>query len=176
MKEISGNSTYTTKYGLPLIVAIGTLIILGYIIFSDYKIEDYKAPALILLFIFLAWFINYRKLETVFIDKNDLVVRGKKILITDVISMKRNPPNYIYTVKYYDGTEIKSFKVTIDTMFLRTPEYMKRLEALVEKNKTIKPQIRTCFCRLSTSLQLQKKSALICQNPRHPHLIISLLP
>ena len=49
--------------------------------------------------------------------------------------MKRTPPNYIYTVKYRDKNEIKSFRFVIDSMFLRTPEYMKKLEALVEKNK-----------------------------------------
>ena len=135
MKEISSNSTYTTKYLLPLILAVAAIILIAYMIFSNHNIKDFTAPVVILLLAAFVWFVKYRKLEIVYIDKNDLIVRNKKILIEDIISMKRIPPNYIYTVKYREGNEIKSFRFVIDSMFLRTPKYMKKLEAMVDKNK-----------------------------------------
>jgi len=134
MKEISSNSTYTTKYLLPLILAVAAIILIGYMIFSNHNIKDFTAPVVVLLLADFVWFVKYRKLEVVYIDKNDLIVRNKKILIEDIISMKRIPPNYIYTVKYREGDEIKSFRFVIDSMFLCTPEYMKKLEALVKEN------------------------------------------
>lgn len=134
MKEISSNSTYTTKYLLPLILAVAAIILIGYMIFSNHNIKDFTAPVVVLLLAVFVWFVKYRKLEIVYIDKNDLIVRNKKILIEDIILMKRIPPNYIYTVKYREGNEIKSFRFVIDSMFLRTPEYMKKLEALVKEN------------------------------------------
>lgn len=91
MKEISSNSTYTTKYLLPLILAVAAIILIGYMIFSNHNIKDFTTPVVALLLAAFVWFVKYRKLEVVYIDKNDLIVRNKKILIEDIISMKRIP-------------------------------------------------------------------------------------
>lgn len=84
------------------------------------------------LFAAIAYFKNP---QTVYIDKNDFVVKGKKILITDVISIRKTffIPNY--RVRYYDENDkIKSFKLEVDSFMNINPEFMKKLQALAEKN------------------------------------------
>ena len=81
-----------------------------------------------------ATIIFFRKHDVVYIDKNDFVVNGKKILITDVISINNFLTTSVYTVEYNDGYSISSFRFEVDQFLHIKPDFIKKLQALVAKN------------------------------------------
>ena len=119
-----------------LIALTGAFILLFLLLFKDVKFEKLaQAIPFLLFFLFMGSLAYFNKREVVYIDKNDFVVRGKKILITDVISIRRNFRSLDFKVRYYDETDkIKSFTLEIDWLGLSLPDFMKQLIALAEKN------------------------------------------
>ncbi|RDI15714.1 hypothetical protein [Flavobacterium sp. AG291] len=91
-------------------------------------------PFIFIIPLIFACIAYFTKREVVYIDKNDLVVKGKKILITDVISIEKEFILHIYKVRYYDGDKIKSFKFEIDRFLPIKPDFIKKLQVLVVKN------------------------------------------
>ena len=114
----------------------GTLLILYLLIFRVIKPEK-LTPFIISVLFFLLWgsFAYFKKREVVYIDKNNFVIRGKKILITDVISIDKRFRKPEYIVRYYgeDG-QIDSFILEIDQIINTPPEFMTKLIALAAKN------------------------------------------
>jgi|GEM_PF-4919636 len=132
MKRISSTVRPTMRKVIALLFLIIAIIIAYAIIVNSSQ----NSPSIFIVAPLLigATFLYLKKTETVYIDKNNFVVRGEKILITDVISMDRQYFKPVYIVKYYHGKEIKSFKLEIDTFQYIAPDYVKKLLALVEKN------------------------------------------
>lgn len=91
-------------------------------------------PYIIIVPLIFACIAYFKKREVVYIDKNDFVVKGKKILITDVISIEQAFFIPVYKVRYYDGYTIKSFKLEVDQFMNIKPEFIKKLQALAAKN------------------------------------------
>jgi hypothetical protein len=125
MKKISATRGPIILKGMATIMLIIVTIV-------SIKESAYFMMIPAVLFAAIAYFKNP---ETVYIDKNDFVVRGKKILITDVISIRKDFIIPIYRVRYYDKDDnIKSFKLEIDSFMHINPEFMKKLQALAKKN------------------------------------------
>jgi len=105
------------------------------LIFATIASVDAGTYFLMIPAILFAAFAYLKKNEVVYIDKNDFVVKGKKILITDVISIRKAffIPNY--RVRYYDKDDnIKSFKLKVDSFININPKFMKKLQALAANN------------------------------------------
>lgn len=123
-----------------LIALTGTFTILFLLLFKDVKFEKLaKAIPVLLSFLFMGSLAHFKKREVVYIDKNDFVVKGKKILITDVISIEKVFRRADYRVRYYDRDEMKSFLLEIDQVMNTPPEFMRKLIALAEKNNHTPP-------------------------------------
>jgi len=141
MREISSKRTILYKKGLPIVILLCAIILVLFMIFDTRKTEEYIPFFATLTMFTLGWTIYFRKLEVVYIDKNDLIVRNKKILIKDVISVKQESLSSQYRVKYYDGNNINSFKFSIDTFLFIKPDFIKKLQTLVAKNNHTSPNL-----------------------------------
>lgn len=118
-----------------LVALTGTFTVLFLLLFRDIKFEKIFGPGFaIIWFLFMGSLTYFKKREIVYIDKNDFVVKGKKILITDVISIEKVFRRADYRIRYYDGDEIKSFLLEVDQVTNTLPDFMKKLQALAIKN------------------------------------------
>lgn len=104
-----------------------------YVINID-KLKIFDTTVFVAFSIIISSFAFLRKHQIVYIDKRDFIVKGKKILIKDVISIKQQIILPIYKVTYHDGDKIKSFKFEVDQFMHITPDFIKRLQTLAEKN------------------------------------------
>ena len=125
-----------------LIASILALTTLFNYFFREMKPEKLPGAGLIILwFLFIGFLAYLKKRQVVYIDKNDFVIKGKKILITDVISIEKVFFRADYRVRYYDGDEIKSFLLEIDQVMNTPPDFMKKLIALARKNNHKTPNL-----------------------------------
>lgn len=134
LKQISSKIEPFIRKTLSL-AALTIALILTYLIIFQRK-ENSPPIAAVVFLLIMAALVYFRKSEVVYIDKNDFVVRGKKILIKDVISITKKPLLHRYDVQYYDDEgAIKNFTFQVDSFLFFSHEYMKKLQLLVEKNR-----------------------------------------
>jgi len=134
LKQISSKSEPFIRKAFSIAVLTIAVIIIYLIVFEGK--ENSPPIAAVVFLLIMAALVYFRKNEVVYIDKNDFVVRGKKILIEDVISITKKPLLHRYDVRYYDdGDTVKNFTFQVDSFLFFSHEYMRKLQALVEKNR-----------------------------------------
>jgi len=90
------------------------------------------APLLLLV----CWYLFFRQLKEVYLDKDFMLVANKKILYSDIVSFKKdNPPFPTYSVNYSEGGEVKRFKFSPKSFLFFKPSSIKKLEGLVNMKK-----------------------------------------
>ena len=133
LKQISSKSGPFIRKAFS-IAAFTLALIFTYLIVFEGK-ENSPPIAVVVFLLIMAAIAYFIKNEVVYIDKNDFVVKGEKILITDVISITKKPLTHRYDVSYYDdGHTVKNFTFQVDSFLFFSNEYMRKLQALVEKN------------------------------------------
>ena len=128
-----------------LISFIWTCVCLFALLFSEKKSEKSPIPIIIIVALFLLLlgsFAYFKKREIVYIDKNNFVIKGKKILITNVISIDKRFRKPEYVVRYYnEDDEIIYFILEIDQVMNTPPEFIKKLQVLAAKNNHTPPNL-----------------------------------
>ena len=135
MKKISHRLTFIYGKVLPVIFLLAGLAIAITFFFTDLKLKALLPLSLAIIMLTLGWVIYYRKLEVVYIDGKNLVIRDRRISFFDVISIHKNPLTPYYKVRYYENSKINSFKFLSKSSLYVTPSEIKEIQKLIKDRK-----------------------------------------
>ncbi len=128
-KRIS-RTTFGKKM-IPIFLVISYTTIFICIVFLDFPLMKVLPLICISLIFSLGWLLTMRKLKTVYLGDNYIVVDEKKLNFEKIVSIKRFNFNTYYSVEYLENNDIKSFVFSPNTpIFLPflEPYYVKKIK------------------------------------------------